>query len=183
MLFGAHAYLSTSRVALAAPPVLQELATSTGLTASVFVRVGFSRAVVARVEGSRPMRYELPIGERLPLHLGAGKVLAAFMEPSELDALVGSSGPAMRADGTELTPQSLTEELQQIRRQGYAISRNERVVGAASVSAPVIAPHNGCVAAVQVAGQSHDVEQHSLEALTVEVRQAAGALLTRLATT
>jgi hypothetical protein len=56
---------------------LEDLPKEAGLAASLFVRTGISRAVIARVEGSNPLRYELPIGKRLPLHVGAGKVLAA----------------------------------------------------------------------------------------------------------
>jgi len=75
LIFGAHAYLTSSPLIMAARPVLQDLAAETGLTASLFRRVGWSRVVLARIDGTRPLRYELPVGERLPLHIGAGKAI------------------------------------------------------------------------------------------------------------
>lgn len=176
MLFGAHAYLTTSRVSLAARPVLQELASTTNLTASVFVRTGLSRAVVARVEGGNPMRYELPVGQRLPLHVGAGKVLAAYLDEDDLATLMADVGDATRADGEHIDPAELLAELHLIRERGYAVAVNERVVGAASVSAPVVASDGSCTIAVQVAGHAPDFDVDAVEQLSVDVRQAAIAL-------
>lgn len=180
MLFGAHSYLATNPVAVSAPPVLQELAVSTGLTASVFVRVGAARAVVARVEGSNPLRYMLPIGERLPLHLGAGKVLAAYMDEEELAALLASVGDFAYANGQVRSVDRLMVELRQIRAQGWCQAIDERVVGAASVAAPVVHAGTACYCAVQVAGPSGDPQFENVTKLSVEVRQAAAALATRL---
>ncbi|KRF03276.1 hypothetical protein ASG88_22290 [Nocardioides sp. Soil777] len=180
MLFGAHAYLATNPVAVASPLVLQELATATGLTASVFVRAGDSRAVVARVEGKNPLRYLLPIGQRLPLHLGAGKILAAHMEPAEVDDLLTRVGVLTRVSGQVLTPEELRAELESIRQQGVAFSTDERVVGTSSAAAPVIVQDGRCIAAVQVAGPSTDDAFSDSASLGVEVRQAAAALAARL---
>lgn len=179
MLFGAHAYLSTNQVALAAPMVLQQLASSTGLTASVFVRAGRSRAVVSRVEGDDPLRYVLPIGERLPLHLGAGKALLAFMEDDDLDDILAELDAVSRADGTSVGLAEFRAELDDVRRRGWVGSRDERVIGAASVGAPVLAGSGECVAAVQVAGPSHNPAFDNLDELALEVRQAAVALGSR----
>jgi DNA-binding IclR family transcriptional regulator len=179
MLFGAHAYLATNPIALAAPLVLQQLAKATGLTASAFVRAGDSRAVIARVEGEDPLRYVLPVGERLPLHLGAGKVLAAHIPWTEL-ATILPGDPIIRADGQRVTLRELQAELTAIRQQGFAESHDERVVGAASVSAPVLTVDGECVAALQVAGPTSNAAFRDPTALGVEVRQAANALSSRL---
>jgi DNA-binding IclR family transcriptional regulator len=181
MLFGAHAYLATNPIAVAAPLVLQELAAATGLTASVFVRVGDSRAVVARVEGKNPLRYLLPIGQRLPLHLGAGKILVAYMPAAEVDELLERVGELTRLSGQIPTHDELRAELTSIRQEGVAFSTDERVVGTSSVAAPVIAHDGTCIAAVQVAGPSGAAAFSDNTAIGVEVRQAASALAARLA--
>lgn len=180
MLFGAHAYLATNRLAATAPMILQQLAAATGLTASVFVRAGSSRAIIARVEGNDPLRYVLPIGERLPLHLGAGKVLAAYMGPEELDSTLESLGDFTRADGTVVTREDFRHELEEIRRRGWVASHDERVVGAASVGAPLINAAGECLAAIQVAGQTSNPAFADPTPLGHEVGQAASALTARL---
>jgi IclR family acetate operon transcriptional repressor len=180
MLFGAHSYLSTSTLAQSAYPVLQELASGTGLTASLFIRTGWSRAVIARVEGKRPLRYELPIGERLPLHLGAGKVLAADMSRDELRQLLDQIGPIVTADGRRVSRKAFLADIAKIRQQGLGVAFSERVFGMASVAAPVVRPDGRYAGAAQISALAEDMPEEELESLTVEVRRAAAAISQRL---
>lgn len=180
LLFGAHAYLTTSPLVAASRAVLQELASETGLTASVFVRTGLSRAVIARVEGSNPLRYELPIGERLPLHLGAGKILAAHLPDEEAKRLFAEVLPFVTAGGRQTTVESFTRELEEIRRSGVAVSIDERIMGGRSVAAAAHDRSGEVAAAVQVAGTEESVTSDRIKSLRVTVRNAADALSRRL---
>ncbi|NNM46763.1 IclR family transcriptional regulator [Knoellia koreensis] len=180
LLFGAHAYLTTSPLVAAARPVLQDLASETGLTSSVFVRTGYSRAVIARVEGSNPLRYELPIGERLPLHLGAGKILAAHLSDADRDELLSRVAPFVTAGGREMTGEDFTAELDEIRGSGIAVSTDERIIGGRSVAAAVHDRDGAVTAAVQVAGTDESVSEDRLKALAITVRNAADQLSRRL---
>src|SRR5690348_2252973 len=47
LVFGAHAYLTSSPLLVAARPILRDLAAATDLTASLFKRIGWSRVVLA----------------------------------------------------------------------------------------------------------------------------------------
>lgn len=180
LLFGAHAYLTNSPLVAAARPVLQDLASETGLTSSVFVRTGWSRAIIARVEGSNPLRYELPVGERLPLHLGAGKVLAADLRPEELDELVAAVAPFQTADGRDVTAAQLRTELGSVAAKGYAASESERALGTRSVAAPVRDSEGRTVAAIQVAGNDESFPGSRVGTITAAVRNAAQSLSRRL---
>lgn len=176
MLFGAHAYVMSNRMVTAARPVLQELATTTGLTSSLFIRAGWSRVVVCRVGGVRPLRYELPIGERLPLHLGAGRVLAAGMPRDELTELLQGRTPIVTAGGRRITGKQYRAELDEARQRGYGVSRDERVVGMTSVAAPVVDREGTYVAVVQLSARSEDLPEERVEPMSIEVRQAAAAI-------
>jgi IclR family acetate operon transcriptional repressor len=180
LLFGAHAYLTTSPLVAAARPVLQDLASETGLTSSVFVRTGYSRAVIARVEGSNPLRYELPIGERLPLHLGAGKILAAHLSDADRAELLSRVAPFVTAGGREMTSEDFTAELDEIRGSGIAVSTDERIIGGRSVAAAVHDRDGEVTAAVQVAGTDESVSEDRLKTLAITVRNAADQLSRRL---
>jgi DNA-binding IclR family transcriptional regulator len=179
LIFGAHAYLTSSPLLTATRPVLQDLAAETGLTASLFQRVGWSRVVLARVDGARPLRYELPVGERLPLHLGAGKALAAWMTPEELDEFLGQHDDLARADGTPIDRDEFLNDLKRIRDLGYSQAYGERVPGMASIAAPVIDPEGTAIAAVQVSGHPEDIPQDRVEQLGIEVQRAAFAIARR----
>ncbi len=178
----AHAYLLGNELSRAALPVLQELAGATKETASLFVRLGFQRVVVQRVEGAHPMRYVLPIGQRLPLHAGVGKVLAAALPKEDLTRMLDELGELRRAGGVVVSRSAFLDELRGIRKQGFSISRNEREHGTASVAAPVLEPTGLVVAAVSVAGPTGRLDR-ATKALVVEVCAAARAISERVGRT
>jgi IclR family transcriptional regulator, acetate operon repressor len=176
VLAAAHAFLVSDSASRAATPVLQELAATTGLTASYHVRSGTERVLVARVEGTYPLRYQLPIGQRLPLYLGAGKVLAAGMTEAELDELIRSTGTMRTVEGVDVTPETLREQLDLIRDRGHHLSVHERAAGTAGVSAPVHGPGGNVVGVVTISGPSERYATDDLAAWVPELKRAAGAL-------
>ncbi len=175
----AYSYLMSNELARVTLPVLQELATASQETASLFVRIGDFRVVIQRVEGIHPLRYVLPIGRRLPLHMGVGKVLAAAMPKEDLDALLDRLGEVRYARGDIVSRAQLMEEFVRVRSQGYAVSRNEREMGVASVSAPVFDAFRNVTAAISVAGSTERFDA-KLDLLIVEVCRAAASISERL---
>ncbi|MET8719331.1 IclR family transcriptional regulator [Streptomyces misionensis] len=181
-LLAAHTYLTTSQLTLIATPVLQELMLATGLTASLFVRIDHARVAVQRIEGPTPLRYQLPIGQRLPLHKGIGKLLLADLDDGEVKELVSASLAATPpAEREDIAVPALLAQLPELRAQGYIVAANERVAGTAAVAAPVINSADGRYLAIaSVTGLSKDIDDARAEALVVEVRRAADAISTRL---
>jgi IclR family acetate operon transcriptional repressor len=169
----AHAYVLGNELARVALPVLQELVQTSEETASLFVRLGFKRVLVQRVEGTRPLRFVLPIGERLPLHVGAGKVLAAAMPEGELRRMLDELGEMHLVSGEPVARRELLSELEIIRRQGYAVSLGERMLGIVAVAAPVIDAGGATVAAVSLAGAKERMTSDRIERLSIAVRDAA----------
>ncbi|MHB8771873.1 MAG: IclR family transcriptional regulator [Syntrophales bacterium] len=169
----AHAYVFGNDLIRVALPVLQELVQTSEETASLFVRMGFERVLVQRIEGLRPLRFSLPIGERLPLHVGAGKVLAAAMPEKELRQMLDELGEMRLVSGKPLARKELLAELEAIRRQGYAVSQGERMLGIVAVAAPVIDADGRTVAAVSLAGATERMTGGKIERLSIAVRDAA----------
>ena len=175
----AYSYLMSNELSRVALPVLQELASVSQETASLFVRIGDFRVVIQRVEGIHPLRYVLPIGRRLPLHMGVGKVLAAALPQAEIEALLDRLGEVRYARGEIVSRTQLMEEFTRVRKQGYAVSRNEREMGVASVSAPIFDASRHVAAALSVAGSVERLDP-KLELLIVEVCRAATSISERL---
>lgn len=169
----AHAYLVSNPLAALAQPVLQQLATNTGLTASVYVRVENSRVLVARVESAHPLSYVLPVGERLPLHLGgAGRIFLADMAVEERERVLAGVDDVRLANGRSMTRSELDAEIDRSATQGYAVSIGERLIGIASVAAPVRAADGSLQAVLGLTGPADDTSEATLVA---EVRRAADA--------
>lgn len=175
----AYSYLLSNQVSQVSLPVLQDLATATQETASLFVRIGGQRVVVQRVEGAHPLRYVLPIGRRLPLHMGVGKALVAWLPLEEQRRIVEVVGECRYAKGDLVSPEGLLAEFAKVKDLGYAVSMNEREMGVASVAAPVFDALNTVVAAISVAGASPRIEA-KLESLIVEVCRAAASVTERM---
>ena len=115
----------------AARPVLERLRDETGESAQLFVRDGDRRVCVASSDRSSGLRDTVPVGAVLPLERGSGgKVLLAWSDDAPADA----------------------EELQAVRRRGWAASVAEREEGVASVSAPVLDAGGQVRAAISVSG-------------------------------
>jgi len=172
----AHGFVMGNSLTRAAQPILQELARASGETVSLFVRLGFSRVAVQRIEARSAQRYSLPLGQRLPLHLGAGRVLAAAMQPDELDQLLAHLGETHLATGEILDRATLLADLERIRQQGFYVASSERSLGLASVSAPVLGDDGRTLAVVCVTVPTERMADDNTRKLLVEVRHAADAI-------
>ncbi len=80
----ARGFLAGDNLTTITLPVLQQLTALSGETCGLYIRQGGDRILVQRVESPHPLRHHTPIGERLPLHIGAsGHILCAGM-PDDL---------------------------------------------------------------------------------------------------
>jgi DNA-binding IclR family transcriptional regulator len=124
-----------------ASPYLCDLNKTTGLLVSLRVLENEQMVIVDRVEGNDPVKIIFPVGTHQPLNHGApGKLLLAYHYPTDstqFDELIS------RGKITKLTERTLTdrprlqEELNKIRRLGYATSDGEAIRGTIGIAVPV----------------------------------------------
>ncbi len=156
----------------AAIPFMQDLYAVTGQTVHLAVRSGYDAVYVEKLYGHVPLPLPSQIGGRLPLTCTAvGKALLAF-EDAELRAQV-LARPLRRYTANSITdPHQLARELDDIRRTGVAIEREESALGGCCLAAPVLL--NGApVAALSV---SVPTDRFRPELLAPAVRTGALAL-------
>lgn len=157
-------------------PHLRRLRDQTGETATLTVLSGDERVYLDQVESGHPVRQIIEIGTRAPLYLGASsKALLAHLPAARREQVLAQAAGAARADGTPLDPAALRRELALIAARGFAISRGERVTGAASVAAPVFG-HAGVLGSISIAGVTVRQSVADLETLGPLVRDTARAL-------
>lgn len=156
---------------------LRALRDKTRETAALYVALGDERACIEKVESDSDIKWVAEIGKRFPLLSGSpGKVFAAYASPAERAALLAT------ARLRRLTPHSITEaraferEVARVRRQGYALSINETVLGASAVAAPVRDRTGRVIAVLTVAGPSMRLPRTRLVALSGTVMKTAAAL-------
>lgn len=162
-----------------ARPFLQALRDATGESACLFVRDGTIRTCIALEESRHSVIRLLYVGQVMPLHAGsAGRVILAFDEEARQRVLAGDL-PAYTPH-TITDRQVLRDELERVRQQGYAVTREERDMGAASISAPVFGSGGRFLAALGIAGPALRFTPETIPAWIPEVTAAARKLSARM---
>jgi DNA-binding IclR family transcriptional regulator len=160
-----------------ARPILWELWKSTQETVNLAVLDQGTVLYVDVIESPHEFRLSSRVGTRRSLHVTAlGKALAAFL-PAELRASILSTIKFQPA--TPKTIMNLVhfrQELEKIRRQGYAVDDEEAVQGARCVSAPILNSDREPIAAVSVSGPVTRVSPNQVAALAGAVSSAARAI-------
>ncbi|ACO48078.1 IclR family transcriptional regulator [Deinococcus deserti] len=173
----AYAFLMNDSLNRAALPVLQRVALATQETVTMYVRAGMERVVVQRVEGRTPFAHTLPVGQRLPLLLGApGLVLAAAMKAADRYALLEHHPEVVLASGERFDRPAMEARLDQVHQQGYAISRSERLSQIFAVAAPVKTADQTVKAAVGITAHEKRITDEQVEVLIEEVMFASRAI-------
>lgn len=133
---------------------------------------------IHRVETDHPIRHVQALGVRLPLHAGAvGKAILS-RAPVSLDAITLTRYTAQ----TITSKSALRAEMKQARRQGFAISREERVAGVVGVAAPLLSG-NKVVGGLTVAIPVSRMPREGLEGIGKLVLSRARELSAALAAT
>jgi DNA-binding IclR family transcriptional regulator len=144
-------FLRLARVAMAnfpmwrtARPVLQDLVRLHDETAlmNIYDYQRMELFVAACVESTQPIRYTEQLNQWLPVHAGAtGLGILAFLSDAERAKVLDRRGLPAMTGRTVTDPGELEGVLARIRADGYAVSRGQRVPGAAAIAAPVFDTH------------------------------------------
>jgi IclR family acetate operon transcriptional repressor len=122
-------------------PALRELVAECHETAllGIYDRRRREMTFAAAVESDHPVRYVADLRrEWYPIHSGAsGLAIFSFLPEGERAEVIRTSGLPMLTPATITDPKALETEARKIRKRGYAVSRGERIQGAAAVAAPV----------------------------------------------
>jgi DNA-binding IclR family transcriptional regulator len=124
-----------------AEPLLDELATKTGATATLGLISDRMVFVAAKNEGGGDIGVTIRIGHRFPLTYGShGKAIAAFLPGKKLDTLLLDNKLYFHGSPDKLDRTRLAEELARCRHDGYAVDLGDMKPGLNSVAAAVFGP-------------------------------------------
>ena len=127
--------------------------------------------VVQRFEPKTPYLLFPQTGSSLPIHSTAvGKVLLAFSPPQTRDQIL-KAGPLARKTQNTLTSKALlTKEIRKIILQGFALDREESLMGVSCVGAPIRDRSGKVVAAVSLSGSKRRMEEKGVKEIIEAVR-------------
>jgi DNA-binding IclR family transcriptional regulator len=159
-----------------ARPYLQDLFSLTGQTAHLAIREGHEVLYIDRLYSTKRIPRVSRVGGRLPMNATAvGKVILAFEEDWVREAYFTRHLEQPTAF-THIDPARLSDELVEIREQGYATTAEEVRLGSASIAVPVF--RTGSVVAglglVVISSQAGTMLRHlpTLRGISAQIERA-----------
>jgi DNA-binding IclR family transcriptional regulator len=160
-----------------ARPILWELWKSTQETVNLAVLDQRTALYVDVIESPHEFRLSSRVGTRRSVHVTAlGKALVAFLPRETQETILDSIAFQAATPRTIRNLVQFRQELEKVRRQGYAVDDEEAVQGARCVSAPILNSAGEPIAAVSVSGPVTRVSPNLVNALAGAVTSAAGAI-------
>ena len=131
-------YLSSLGLTELAQQTLEQLAQKLGESCSMAVLDGNDIVYVLRVPVRRVMSIGLGVGARLPAFAASmGRVMLADLADEQLDAWIQGNRFQAYTPMTLRNARALKGELQNVRKQGYAIVSQELELGLCAIAVPI----------------------------------------------
>ena len=158
-----------------ARPVLAGLVDRLGESANLAVLDGDRVTYIGQVPSRHAMRVYAEVGLRVSPHCtGAGKALLSQLTNDEVRALLERAGMPAQTPHTITDPETFVEQLDTVRRLGYAIDEGEHAIGVHCVAVPVTG-HTTRLA-VSISAPSARMTAELVDRAVPELREAGLAL-------
>ncbi|HHD7242265.1 TPA: DNA-binding transcriptional repressor XynR [Enterobacter cloacae] len=152
---------------------LTELSRRTGQTTHLGILDGREGVYIEKIEGKLAAIAYSRIGRRLPVHATAiGKVLIAWLDETELNALLEGYQYTTYTPSTLASREALMAALAQTREQGYALDSEENEQGVRCVAVPVWNHESRVIAALSLSTLTSRVDDAGLADFREQLQQA-----------
>ncbi|MBN2657600.1 MAG: IclR family transcriptional regulator [Spirochaetales bacterium] len=180
----ASAVMEQQDITAIARPFLEKLHEKTQETLHLAIVDNWDLVYLDKMESTRNLRVVMGSrkGSKAPLYCtGIGKILLAWMEDEDFSVYLERVDFVKFTENTLTSPVELKKELDEIRKQGYAVDREEHELGVFCVAAPVRDSFDRVAAALSVSLPSVRLNQTLLIELIAQVRNTAGDISRALA--
>ncbi len=177
-----HAYLAGTPLAKVAQTSLDALSKTLNESCSVATLDGDNVLYIARTAVDNILSMDIGRGSRLPAWVTSmGRVLLSALPEEELEDYLARAKRIRYTQYTLVSLEELREEINRVRRQGYAINDQQLEVGLRSVAVPMLARDAKVVAAMNVGVHASRMSVQQLrEEILPPLRRAAMELSMKL---
>jgi IclR family acetate operon transcriptional repressor len=162
--------------------LLMELSRRTAETTSLGVMRGSEVVYIDSAIGNSPLTLNFQKGHRAPAHCtSSGRVFLANMEKKQLDAYMLSGPWEPITPYTIVDPDRLRQEIELVRKQGFATNDSEFAIGVVGAAVPIAGPNGRIIACLSISAPK---ARKSLEEVTllVPMMEAAALRITKILT-
>lgn len=157
---------------------LENLASETGELAQFAVEEHGRAVYLYKVGGEMAVDTASSIGKREYLHcIALGKAMLAHMPKERVREIVDRHGLSKQTENTITDRETLFEELERVREQGFARDLEEKYKGLRCIAAPILGNEEQLIGAISVSGPARRMQGMWFdEELPDEVRRSANVI-------
>lgn len=164
--------MSTLDVRKVANKVLRQLADQFEESTHLVILDGIEGVYIDKVEGKKAISMYSRIGKRVPVYCTAvGKVLIS--EREDIPQLIARLSLRPFTPNTITDPERLLQELEQVRKQGYALDNEEFERGMRCVAVPIRDMSGSIVAAMSVSGPVFRMDWKKMKGIVAALKAGA----------
>ena len=154
-------------------PFMQKVAEQTGETTHLAVAVGREIVFIDRIASTETLFVNTQIGAREPLHCTAlGRAILAFLPEEQLQELLPS--PLVQYTPRTITGMAeLRKALHKVKDRGFALDREEYVLGIHCIGAPILDHEGTPIAALGISGPRARIPLQKALGYGALIREAA----------
>ncbi len=161
--------------------VMRDIRNEINLSVIIGSLVDHQGVVLGEATGGFPFKLSIDPGTRFELYCSApGKIFMAHASRKELHTLLDNQSFVRHTPRTITSRQTMMLELQNVRKNGYAIDDSEQFASVKCVSAPIYDSNNSVVAALWITGAIEQVSKDTLPGLIEQVMNGADKISRRL---
>jgi DNA-binding IclR family transcriptional regulator len=161
-----------------ARPIMEDLMEQCQESVFLGTRNAHKVTIIDIVESRKDFKITSPIGTALPLQAGAiGKLFLSRMEPKDSQKYLDSTSLIKFTSKTIIDPMQYAEELEKVRKNGFALDDEEYISGVRAVVAP-IKSYGAYIPAIWVVGFKASMSQKKIPSI-IEQTLAAAAKITK----
>lgn len=153
-------------------PILNKLVEQIGETAHISILDQLDVVYLQKVECSHPVRFLTHIGKRNPAYsTSSGKVLMAYSSDYIVEKII-RNGLEKYTKNTITDPVVLRQQLEEIRKDGYAYSIEEFSEGVITIAAPIFDYTGKVVSALSIVGPIQRIQRNKIPTIAKRVKTA-----------
>ena len=158
-------------------PYTKMLMESVNEVVHLIIREETDIVYIDKVEANNTISMASRIGKRNPLYCTAtGKAILAFLPEDEVLKVWNSSKIVKLTKNTNIDFILFKKELQEVKKNGYAIDDEENEIGVKCVGAPIFDMNGDVVAAISVTGPVTRITDDKIDFISNEVMQCTNLI-------
>jgi DNA-binding IclR family transcriptional regulator len=172
-----HKVVNHLEVRPLARPLMSQLHETHGESVNLGCLDNREVVVIDMIKSRKVLKYDLPVGSRGPAYAAAlGKALLAFANPDQLENYIKSLETGRRTPHTLTDRQIIKDELERVRKQGYALDDEEWAMGIRCVAAPVLDYQGRAIYALSVSGPVQRMSRKKIDDILSDLLPVAKSL-------